>query len=231
MSTSSAPTRTYGQMCPLARSLDVLGERWTLLVVRELLLGPKRFKHLLASLPGIGSNRLSMRLTTLEDAGAVRRATLPEPASVPVYELTEEGERLRGPVVGLALWGLQLPLDERVDPGTIRAELIALCLTHAPERAPAAHRDDVVEFHVGREVFHLRMAEGRVLPRSGPSPVEPTARVESDLATFLALALRELTPSGALASGRATVASGPPSALAELFDVLALPPQGPIPMP
>src|SRR4051794_41377304 len=87
------PTKTYGQTCPLARSLDVLGERWTLLVIRELLLGPKRFKHLLAALPAIGSNRLSDRLKGLEEAGVIRQNTLPAPAAVPVYELTEAGGR------------------------------------------------------------------------------------------------------------------------------------------
>src|SRR6266542_588787 len=96
-----ATTKTYGQMCPLARALDVLGERWTMLVIRELLLGPKRFKHLIAALPAIGSNRLSERLKGLEDAGIVRRSTLPPPAAVAVYELTAEGERLREPVIAL----------------------------------------------------------------------------------------------------------------------------------
>ena len=99
------PTKTYGQMCPLARSLDVLGERWTMLVIRELLLGPKRFKHLLAVLPAIGSNRLSERLRGLEEAGIIRKSTLPPPAAVAVYELTEEGERLRD------LPGLILPVE------------------------------------------------------------------------------------------------------------------------
>src|SRR5438105_13047677 len=95
-------TKTYGQMCPLARSLDVLGERWTLLVIRELLLGPKRFKHLLAALPAIGSNRLSDRLKGLEEAGVIRKSTLPAPAAVAVYELTPAGERLRAPLIALA---------------------------------------------------------------------------------------------------------------------------------
>src|SRR5829696_6881577 len=81
------PTKTYGQMCPLARSLDVLGERWTMLVIRELLLGPKRFKHLLAVLPAIGSNRLAERQRGLEEAGIIRKRTLPPPAGVAVYEL------------------------------------------------------------------------------------------------------------------------------------------------
>src|SRR5215207_3932544 len=95
------PTKTYGQMCPLARSLDVLGERWTMLVIRELLLGPKRFKHLLATFPSLGANRLSERLRGLEEAGVVRKAVLPAPAGVAVYELTPLGERLRDPLVTL----------------------------------------------------------------------------------------------------------------------------------
>ena len=100
------PTKTYGQMCPLARSLDVLGERWTMLVIRELLLGPKRFKHLLAVLPAIGSNRLSERLRGLEEAGIVRKSTLPPPAAVAVYErcMVERGtEFLQAAVNGLTV--------------------------------------------------------------------------------------------------------------------------------
>src|ERR1041385_742934 len=93
-------------MCPIARSLDVLGERWTIVVIRELLLGPKRFKHLLAALPAIGSNRLSDRLRGLDEAGIVRKAVLPPPVTVPVYELTVAGERLREPLLrlGSAFW-------------------------------------------------------------------------------------------------------------------------------
>src|SRR5688572_21957817 len=97
--------RTYGQMCPLARSMDLLGERWTMLIVRELCLGPKRFKDLLDVLPAIGPNRLTSRLRSLEAAGVVRRGTLPPPAGVAVYELTERGEGLRGPLVELGRWG------------------------------------------------------------------------------------------------------------------------------
>src|SRR5947199_9657947 len=121
--TGGMPTKTYGQMCPLARSLDVLGERWTLLVIRELLLGPKRFKHLLAAFPSIGSNRLSERLRGLEEAGIVRKTMLPAPAAVAVYELTPQGERLRDPLVSLGLWGLDLPVVQRNDPKPDRADL------------------------------------------------------------------------------------------------------------
>src|SRR5512132_3695807 len=139
------PTKTYGQMCPLARSLDVLGERWTMLVIRELLLGPKRFKHLLAVLPAIGSNRLSERLRGLEAAGIIRKRTLPPPAAVAVYELTEEGERLRDPLIALGLWGLDLPVDDRIAPEPARDRRVprrrrGVSFPAPPRQVPAPFR-------------------------------------------------------------------------------------------
>jgi DNA-binding HxlR family transcriptional regulator len=226
----AVPTKTYGQMCPLARSLDVLGERWTMLVIRELLLGPKRFKHLLAVLPAIGSNRLAERLRGLEQAGIIHKRTLPPPAAVAVYELTEEGERLRDPLIALGLWGLDLPVDDRIDPQTARAELIALCLTGTQTNLLDASRRETFEFHVGDEVFHFQLRHGRFLPRSGPSPTDPTLRIACDLQTFMDLALRQLTPSQALKDGRATILAGSRSSLAEVFRVLAYTPQAPRPV-
>ncbi len=221
-------TKTYGQMCPLARSLDVLGERWTILVIRELLLGPKRFKHLLATLPGIGSNRLSDRLRGLEDAGIVRKTVLPAPATVPVYELTAGGERLRDPLLALGLWGLDLPLDDRIDPGTTRADLIALCLTATQTELVDPSRRETFEFHVGDEVFHLQLRDGRVLARSGPSPTERALTVDCDLQTFLELALRQVTPSQALKDRRVTILHGTRTSLTEVFRVLAYTPSTPV---
>ncbi|HSO95348.1 MAG TPA: helix-turn-helix domain-containing protein [Acidimicrobiia bacterium] len=103
--------RTYGQFCPVARSLDVLGERWTLLIVRELLLGPQRYSDLRDRLPGMWSNLLAQRLRDLDAAGLVRRRELPRPAARLVYELTERGQALEPLVYELARWGLEL-LDE-----------------------------------------------------------------------------------------------------------------------
>ncbi len=99
--------RSYNQYCAVARAMDVVGERWTLLIVRELLTGPKRFKDLLEGLPGIGTNLLTARLKDLEGYGVVRRATLPPPAASRVYELTELGCSLEPVVMGLARWGLE----------------------------------------------------------------------------------------------------------------------------
>jgi DNA-binding HxlR family transcriptional regulator len=214
-------------MCPLARSLDVLGERWAILVIRELLLGPKRFKHLLAALPGIGSNRLADRLRGLEEAGVVRKTVLPAPATVPAYELTAEGERLRDPLLALGLWGLDLPLDDRVDPGTARADLIALCLTATQTEAVDPSRRETFEFRVGDEVFHLQLRHGRFLARSGPSPTDPTLRIACDLQTVMELALRQLTPTQALKDRRLTILLGTRTSLTEVFRVLAYTPPSP----
>jgi DNA-binding HxlR family transcriptional regulator len=100
--------RRYGQFCPIARSLDLLGDRWTLLVVRELLVGPQRYSDLLAHLPGMWSNLLGQRLRSLAAAGLVRRRTLPPPAARVVYELTERGRGLEPSLYELARWGLEL---------------------------------------------------------------------------------------------------------------------------
>src|SRR5512132_3236076 len=101
--------RTYGDRCGVARALDLVGERWALLVVRELLLGPKRFTDLRAGLPHVGPDVLAQRLRELEGAGIVRRATLPPPAGSRVYELTERGRQLEEVVVALGRFGSVAP--------------------------------------------------------------------------------------------------------------------------
>lgn len=100
--------RSYGQYCSLARALDVVGERWTLLVIRDLLGGPKRYKDLVQSLSGIGTNLLANRLKELEANGLVTQTILPPPVSVKAYDLTEWGRALEPAVVALADWGLSL---------------------------------------------------------------------------------------------------------------------------
>lgn len=100
--------RSYGQFCSLARALDMVGERWTLLVIRDLLGGPKRYKDLLGSLVGIGTNLLANRLKELEASGLVIQTTLPPPLSVKAYQLTERGRALEPSIVALADWGLSL---------------------------------------------------------------------------------------------------------------------------
>jgi DNA-binding HxlR family transcriptional regulator len=180
-------TRTYGQMCPIARSLDVIGERWSLLIVRELLLGPKRFKDLLAELPAMGPNRLSDRLKSLEAGGVIAKTTLPPPGEAQVYVLTELGDGLREPVVSLARWGAALPIDERLDPKTARGALLALVRCATVDPGLIEKVNETYDFKVGEERFHLMAHSGVVLPRSGPAPVAADVTIECDLETLIML--------------------------------------------
>ncbi len=121
--------RSYDQFCPVSRSLDLLGERWTLLIVRELLTGPQRYSDLKRRLPGMWSNLLGQRLRELEDADLVVRRHLPPPAARTVYELTERGRELEGVLLAIARFGLpyldapteEQPLQPRLIPGGIAA--------------------------------------------------------------------------------------------------------------
>src|SRR6266536_6294504 len=99
MAATQTQRTTYEQYCPVARTLDVVGERWTLLIVRDLLMGPKRYTDLRAGLPGIATDILTARLRALEEAGFVRRRELPPPAPATVYELTEDGLEVRHPIL------------------------------------------------------------------------------------------------------------------------------------
>ena len=204
----------------MARALDILGDRWTLLVIRELLLGPKRFKDLLAMLPAMGTNRLSERLATLVDNGVIRPTTLSASAAAPAYELTDSGEKLREPLIALGLWGLSLPVDERIDPSSARAELIALCLTGLSDPMTSAGVHEVAEFQVGEETFHIRIDDGKVQARSG-TPAEPAdLQAQCDMDTFMALALRQIAPSSALRKGKVRLSRGSPQAFNRLFRIL-----------
>jgi len=201
--------RTYGQMCPIARSLDIVGERWSLLIVRELLLGPKRFKDLLGELPAMGTNRLSDRLKTLEADGVVAKTTLPPPGEAHVYVLTELGERLRQPVVSLAQWGAGLPLDDRLDPRTARGALLALvrCATAAPQLTKGVR--EIYDFLIGEERFHIIVDRDEALPRSGPAPIDADATIACDLQTLIMLAAGGLTPAQARREHRARIEGSP----------------------
>lgn len=119
--------RTYNQYCPLAHALDLVGERWTLLIIRNLFTGPKRFSDLLRGLPGIGTNILTARLKTLEESGLIHSRFLPPPAASSVYELTAYGLGLEDVLAALAQWGgksLGAPQAEQV----ISAESVTLML-------------------------------------------------------------------------------------------------------
>jgi DNA-binding HxlR family transcriptional regulator len=157
----------YDQYCPVAHALDLVGDRWALLVVRELIHGPKRYTDLAEHLPGIGTNILAARLRELETAGIVTKRTLPPPAASRVYELTEYGRELRSVVRELALWGarsLGPPTEEdELFPGWLQN---ALDVILAPSAPPGRF-----EFRVGDEVASLVDGEAQAGPVENPDVV------------------------------------------------------------
>jgi DNA-binding HxlR family transcriptional regulator/putative sterol carrier protein len=211
--------RSYRQYCAMARALDVLGERWTLLIVRELLTGPKRFKDLLDGLPGIGTNLLAGRLKELEGEGLLRRTTLPPPAGSAVYELTGRGRDLEPVLMGLARWGVDLLGQPR--PGEAFKPAWAAQAMKATFRPEAARWvRETYEFRVGEDVFHVRVDDGVSEPEYGPG-WEPDLILKTDPATFLELVSGRIEASDAIEAGRLDV-EGDAEALARAGEIFGL---------
>ena len=190
--------RSYDQHCTVARALDVVGERWTLLLVRELLTGPKRFKDLLGGLPGIGTNLLAARLKALAGHGIVRRATLPPPAGSEVYELTELGRSLEPVVLALSRWGSR-HMEEPRDGDQCRPAWVVTALRSLFEPEAGGPRE-VYEFRIDGEAFYLRAEGGAVEARQGNAEA-PDVVVSGGAETFLAMTGGRLAPEEALESG------------------------------
>jgi DNA-binding HxlR family transcriptional regulator len=191
-------TRAYGQYCGFARALEVLGERWALLVVRDLLVGPKRFTDLLNGLPGIPSNVLTARLKELENAGIARRRVLPRPARAVVYELTEYGLELETVVLELGRWGAKSLGDPRADETiTLNSLVTALRTTFHPDAARGFRAG--YELRVGEIVLHARVDDGHVDVAAGALP---GADLTIDAGPGIrALMAGELSPADAIENG------------------------------
>jgi DNA-binding HxlR family transcriptional regulator len=158
--------KRYGQACAIARALDVVGERWSLLLVRELTLGPRRYRDLAAGLPGIPSHVLAARLKDLQAAGVITRRTLPAPTDVTVYELTGAGRALQPALKDLLDWGLRYAPEPSEDD----AEQPGWGLLGAAGRATALPAGRTCELRVGREFFYLGSDAGQLTVRRGPAP-------------------------------------------------------------
>ena len=158
--------KRYGQTCAIARALDVLGERWSLLLVRELTLGPRRYRDLATGLPGIPSHVLAARLKDLQAAGVITRRTLPAPTDVTVYELTEAGQALQPALKELLDWGLRYgPEPSEDDVGQPGWGLLG-----AAGRPTALPAGQTCELRVGPEFFYLSSDAGTLTVRRGPAP-------------------------------------------------------------
>ena len=185
-----AGARSYEDPCGVARALDVVGERWALLVVRELLFGPKRFTDLRAGLPTASQNVLSTRLRELEEAGLVHKRKLPPPAASSVYELTERGADLQPVLFHLARWGSRGPITT-TNGLSIDALVLAMLTTFDGERAASLRVR--AQLRLGADEFRLAIEHG-LLDLERGTVDNPDVTIEADTATFRAVifGLREL---------------------------------------
>jgi len=211
--------RSYGEGCAAAHALDLVGERWALLVVRELVLGPKRFTDLRAGIPAASPNVLSQRLRELEDAGVLRHRRLAPPAASAVYELTEWGRDLEPVLQSLGRWGARSPAMPFDAPMSTSALILAL-RTMADRRAATGPAVDV-ELHLGDERFLVRAGGGRLDIDRG-SAEHADAVVVTDPATLNALLFGGRELEEAMDTGDARV-QGDPAAVASLRGLFALP--------
>jgi DNA-binding HxlR family transcriptional regulator len=153
-------SRGYDDPCGLARALGAVGERWALLVVRELRFGPKRFTDLSRGLPAMSQNVLAQRLRELEQAGVVRRRALGPPASTRAYDLTPYGRELQPALLALARWGSRLPLAGPAD-GALSVDALMLALETTFDPAAAGTLTARVELRIGADRFRARIEDGR----------------------------------------------------------------------
>ncbi|MGY1437636.1 winged helix-turn-helix transcriptional regulator [Streptomyces reniochalinae] len=202
--------RSYDQFCALARALDSVGDRWTLLIVRELLAGPRRYTDLHADLPGVSTDMLAARLKHMEAEGLAERRRQPRPATGHVYELTARGRTLLPALTALAAWGAPA-LGKPRPTDAVRAHWWALPLRDAVRRALAGEGSGHVDVLLPEGAFHLWLGEpdatdaGSVYAE-GPAPGGAAVRLELDADACAALADGSLTLVDAVRTGTVRVA-------------------------
>jgi DNA-binding HxlR family transcriptional regulator len=188
-------SKRYDQYCPVCHALGLVGERWSLLIVRELLRGPKRYTDLVEGLPGIGTNILAARLRELEEGGILHKRRLPPPAASTVYELTEYGAELEEPLYALARWGARSlgppGPDEEFYPDW---GLNAFAALFDPEAARGLTETYVVR--VDDDVYTVRLDDGRLDVAIGESE-DAGVDVKMDRKTFYGLVSGGLAPKDA----------------------------------
>jgi DNA-binding HxlR family transcriptional regulator len=214
-------TRSYNQYCGLAYALDRVGERWTLLIIRELIAGPRRFTDLLQGLPGISTNLLSERLKELEQHGMLRRRTLPPPAASSVYELTAVGRALEPTLLELGKWGSQFvpPAQEGATPLGASSYALTLKTFFRPERAQGLN--ETYELHVGTEVLQVHIHDGEIEVQQGEA-LKADVVLYTDVPTYLTLLSGEMQVEEASERGLIRL-EGDPEGLRRLLNICAVP--------
>ncbi|MFC9113565.1 MULTISPECIES: winged helix-turn-helix transcriptional regulator [Streptomyces] len=200
------PRRSYDQYCSAARALDVVGDRWTLLIVRELLAGPRRYTDLHADLPGVSTDVLASRLKDMERDGLTTRRRLPPPGAAYVYELTSRGRELLPVLQALGTWG-EPELGERRPTDAVRAHWFALPLLRSLKG------EGLVEVRLEEGRFHLHVgAQEGPVHGDGPAPRDPDAVLTLDTATCTAVSRGTLPLAEAIRTGHVEVAGDTPLA-------------------
>jgi DNA-binding HxlR family transcriptional regulator len=208
-------SRSYRDACPIARALDAVGERWALLVVRELLLGPQRFSDLRRALPGASSNMLTDRLRELEARGLVRRRTLPPPAASSVYDLTERGRALEPILDALGAWGgAELPPED----ASLTATSVLLFLRGCARAHPRPPKH-IYRVQLDERVWTISNLHGQ-LEIEAQETAAPDAALHTDPVTLNALLLNPSGLDAAIAAGSVRV-DGNIRALRRLLEVAA----------
>ena len=217
--------RRYRDACGAAQGLDIVGERWTLLVVRELLLGPKRFTDLRGGLPGISTNILADRLETLEMSGVARRRTLPPPAGSRVYELTDWGRELETVVAAIGRWGVRSPWRSEEDAIGVDGLVVSFRTMFDPEAA--GDLEARYEVMLGGQAFGIEVKDRSIRVYRG-APAGPDARIEADVDTLAALVYEDGDLDEALRAGGIEI-EGDRSAVERLMGLFRLPEPAPKP--
>lgn len=220
----AARRRSYDDACAAAHALDLLGERWALLVVRELMLGPKRFSDLRAALPGISANVLTQRLEGLEEVGVLLRRELPPPSAARVYELTEWGYEAEPIFQALGRWASRSPHHDPTLPFSTNSLIMSLRTMFSAEKAGGfAAR---LALRIGPETFAVAIAKGAFTIERGEI-TGADAVLEGD-ARSIAGVIYGGAPFDALEKAGALKASGDRAQLLRLFTLFPLPPKAPL---
>ena len=219
--TQPAAKRRYDDACGAAHALDLVGERWALLVIRELMLGPKRFSDLRSDLPGISANVLTQRLEGLEAAGIVIRRLLPPPLSAQVYDLTAWGKEAEPIFQALGRWAARSPTHDPGLPLSAVSLMLSFRTMFDPERARFARIE--AGFRLGRESFRVRIGGGRIAAERG-EPERPDF-VMTGAPPAVAAAVYGEVPLAALETEGALVLEGERSAAERFVTLFPLPPK------
>jgi len=215
-----ADKRHYGQFCGLAAGLDIVGERWTLLIIRELLISPARFSEITDNLPGIGPNLLTDRLRQLTERGLIESGPVPGDARGKQYHLTPLGESLRPALLAIARWGMKFLTEEDAVHGASRAAWGFLAVQAMIDESKLPDVEENYEFRVDDEVFHIEVRGRRAIAGRGPTDT-PSMVVTTDAVTFIRIGAGILMPFDAVVAAMLKI-DGDPGAVQRCTRLIGL---------